>query len=342
MSHRFLIALITAGALSLTTAAWGQQTTAHAGQKRAWTPPRTPDGHPDLDGTWNSASITPLERPVALANKAFYTPAEIEALQDPRLKDLNRDRRDGGANADLGRAYNEGWYDRGTQFGSNLRTSRVIDPPDGRIPPMTPAAQKRFKDNHAWFAAHPADNPEDRPLPDRCLIFSQSGPPFLPGNYNNNYQIVETPDYVAIMSEMPHQTRIIPVHEQPALPTDVRQWMGDSKGHWEGDKLVVETTNLRSNNQSRFGVQYDGMTDENLRITETFQRTAPDTIIYRATINDPTVYTKPWTIETPMTKTEEPIYEYACHEGNYGLADILAGARAEEKKAAEHSGGGSK
>ena len=118
--------------------------------------------------------------------------------------------------------------------------------------------------------------------------------------------------------------------------------MGDSKGHWEGDKLVVETTNLRSNNQSRFGVQYDGMTDENLRITETFQRTAPDTIIYRATINDPTVYTKPWTIETPMTKTEEPIYEYACHEGNYGLADILAGARAEEKKAAEHSGGGSK
>ena len=142
MSHRFLIALITAGALSLTTAAWGQQTTAHAGQKRAWTPPRTPDGHPDLDGTWNSASITPLERPVALANKAFYTPAEIEALQDPRLKDLNRDRRDGGANADLGRAYNEGWYDRGTQFGSNLRTSRVIDPPDGRIPPMTPAAQK--------------------------------------------------------------------------------------------------------------------------------------------------------------------------------------------------------
>ena len=339
MSHRFLIALITVGALSLTASAWGQQTTQHAGQKKAWTPPRTPDGHPDLDGTWNSASITPLERPVELGNKAFYTPEEIAALHDKRLKDLNRDRRDGGAKADLGRAYNEGWYDRGTEFGSNLRTSRVIDPPDGRIPPMTPAAQKRFKDNHAWFAAHPADNPEDRPLPDRCLIFSQSGPPFLPGNYNNNYQIVETPGYVAIMSEMPHQTRIIPVHEQPALPADVRQWMGDSKGHWEGDTLVVETTNLRSNNQSRFGVQYDGMTDDNLRITERFTRTAPDTIIYRATVDDSTVYTKPWTIETPMTKTDEPIYEYACHEGNYGLADILAGARAEEKKAAEHGGG---
>ncbi len=339
MSHRSLMALAATVALSLPAPTWAQQAASHLRKEKAWTPPRTPDGHPDLDGTWNSASITPLERPVELGNKAFYTPEEITALHDKRLKDLNRDRRDGGAAADLGRAYNEGWYDRGDQFASNLRTSRVIDPPDGRMPPMTPAAQKRFKDNHAWFAAHPADNPEDRPLPDRCLIFSQSGPPFLPGNYNNNYQIVATPDYVAIMSEMPHQTRIIPLGDQPPLPSGVTQWMGDSKGHWEGDALVVETTNLRFNNQTRFGVQYDGMTDENLRITESFKRTAPDTIIYRATVNDPTVYTKPWTIEIPMTKTDEPIYEYACHEGNYGMSGILSGARADEKKAAQHGPG---
>lgn len=345
MSHRcftgLLVVTAIAALVSITSAA--AQTTASAAHpsgapaKHASSKvPRTADGHPDLEGIWNSSSVTPLERPVELGTKAFYTPAEAKAYEQARNKELNRDRRDGSAAVDASRAYNEGWFDRGTTLGFNLRTSRIIDPPDGRFPPFTPEAQKRYDQAHAHFAAHPADGPEDRPLFDRCLVFTQSGPPMIPGNYNNNYQIVQTPKYVAILSEMPHQTRIIPIGEHAAaLPPSVTQWEGDSRAHWDGDTLVVDTSNVRFNDRSHFGTQYDGMTDENLRITERFTRTGPDTLIYQATVNDPTVYTKPWTIELPMAKTDEPIYEYACHEGNYGLAGILSGARAQEKKAAE-------
>jgi hypothetical protein len=300
----------------------------------AWTPPRTADGQPSLEGLWNNASITPLERPVELGDKAFFTEQEGAAYESARNKELNRDRRDGPAQTDLGRAYNEAWFDRGTGLSPNRRTSRIVDPPNGRFPPMTPAAQKRFAETRAWFDQHPGDGPEDRTLNDRCLVFSQSGPPLLPGNYNDNYQIIQAKGYVAILAEMGHQTRIIPISERPRLPERVTQWMGDSRGHWEGNTLVVETTNVRFNDRSRFGVQYEnGMSDGNLRVTERFTRVDPKTIIYRATVDDPTVYTKPWTIETPMEKTDGPLYEYACHEGNYGLAGILSGIRAEEKAA---------
>jgi hypothetical protein len=302
---------------------------------------RTPDGQPDLQGVWDAASMTPLQRPVELGKKEFYTPEEMAAYEKKRAHELNRDRRDGSAEADLGRAYNEAWYDPGTHLAGDRRTSRLIDPPIGRFPAMTPAAEQKYKEMHAWLAQHADDGPETRPLPDRCLVFSQSGPPFLPGNYSNFYQIVQAPGMVVIVSEMGHQWRTIPLTDgktiPPRLPENVRQWAGISVGHWEGETLVIETTNFRASDQSRFGVQYDGMSDENLRITERLTRTGPNTITYRATVVDPTVYTQTWTVEFPMKRTEEPMYEYACHEGNYGLAGILSGARAEERAAQERA-----
>jgi hypothetical protein len=298
-----------------------------------WTVGRTPDGQPDFQGVWDSASMTPLERPVELGNKEFYTPEEIAAYEKKRGHDLNRDRRDGSAEADLTRAYNDGWFDRGAHLASDRRTSRLIDPPNGRFPAMTPAAAKKYQEMHAWLAQHADDGPETRTLSDQCLIFSQSGPPFIPGNYNNFYQIAQAPGVVAIFSEMGHQARIIPITDRPHLPPNIRQWAGDSVGHWEGESLVIDTTNFRAADQSRFGVQYDGMSDENLHVTERLTRTGPNTITYRATVVDPTVYTQPWTLEFPMAKSEHPVYEYACHEGNYALADILSGARAREKAA---------
>ena len=304
-----------------------------------WTPSRTPDGQPDLQGIWDAASMTPLERPKELGTKAYYTPAEAAAYERARAEEQNRDRRDGGNKADVARAYNDGWFDRGAHLGRNLRTSRVIDPPDGRFPPFTPEAQKHFDEVKAYLAKNPADGPENRPLFERCITYSQNGPPLIPGNYNNLYEIVQTPTSVTIFSEMAHQARTVPLDTREHLPQNVTQWMGDSWGHFEGNTLVVETTNVRYNDMSHFGTQYDyGATDQNLKVVERFTRSGPDLMIYQATVTDPTVYTKPWTIEIPMDKTEGPIFEYACHEGNYGLAGILAGERAREKKAAETGG----
>jgi len=300
--------------------------------------PRTPDGHPDFQGIWDSASLTPFERPVELGTKAFYTEAEAAAYEKKRMQVLNRDRRDGTKEEDVSRSYNELFLDRGTKIARTMRTSIVIDPPDGRIPAMQPEALAKFQAMQAKFADHPADGPQDRPLPERCLMFSQSGPPMIPGNYNNNYQIVQTPDYLVILAEMGNQVRVIPLDGRPGPPADLQQWVGVSRGHWEDETLVIETTNFRFNDRSRFGVQYNGMTDQNLRIIERFTRTGPDSIVYRATVEDPSVYTRPWTMEASLEKSNEPIFEYACHEGNYAMAGILSGARAEEKQAANKHG----
>ena len=293
--------------------------------------PRTANGHPDFSGVWNTASLTPLERPAELGAKQMFDAHDASQFEKSKLRDVNRDRRDGSNQADLDRAYNEAFFDRGTKVSRTMRTSLIVDPPDGKVPALTPEAAKKWAQVQAEFERHPADGPEDRPLPDRCLMFSQAGPPMLPGNYNDNYLIVENSGTLVVRAEMGDITRVIPLNGRAHLPSNFRSWSGDSVGHWEGDALVVETTNFRTGPRSRFGVIYNGPTDESLRVTERFTREGGDMIRYRATVDDPTVYTKPWTVEIAMNKVEDRLFEYACHEGNYGMAGILRGYRAQEK-----------
>ena len=293
--------------------------------------PRTAWGHPDLAGIWNNATLTPLQRPAELADKAFFTPEEAEAYVRQRIEQSNVDNRPLRP-GDTG-AYNDTFFERGTAIVRSRRTSLVIDPPDGRIPPFTPAAQRTVDARRAWMAAHPADGPEDRWLTERCILFGATIP-MLPEPYNNNYLIVQTPDAVTILTEMNHDLRVIPLDGRPHVSEDIRQWIGDSRGRWEGDTLVVETANFTFNDQSRFGVGFlNGLTDENLRVVERFTRTDAETLTYQATIEDATVFTRPWTVEMSMDRTEGPLYEVACHEGNYGMFNILSGHRAEERAA---------
>src|SRR5579862_6257449 len=199
----------------------------HAAQTKVYTPPRTPDGHPDFQGVWTNVTVTPLERPADLKDKAFFTPQEAAAFEKQVVERNNADRRDGGAEADVGRAYNDAWYDRGTKVVKTLRTSLVVDPPDGRIPAMLPEALKRQQERLALSRGHQFDGPENRSLSERCLIWPTLGPPMLPSFYNNNYQIVQGPGYVAILVEMVHDVRIIRTDGSPHLPSSVRLWMGD-------------------------------------------------------------------------------------------------------------------
>jgi hypothetical protein len=292
----------------------------------AWKAPRTAWGHPDLQGIWSTATITPFERPVELGDKAFWTEEEVATFERDTVTRTNRDRRDGGAEADVARAYNDFWWDTGTRVVPTRRTSLVIDPPDGRIPPLTPDAQKRQAARAAERAMRgPADNPEDRNLWERCIT---RGAPnvMLPQPYNNNYQVFQTPDHVVILAEMIHDARIIPLDGRPHLPAAIRQWMGDSVGRWEGDTLVVETTNFTDKTNFRGA-------GEHLRLVERFSRTAPGVLLYQVTIHDPTTFTRPWTIELPAVPSDGEIYEYACHEANYGLEGILRGHRAQERTA---------
>jgi hypothetical protein len=291
--------------------------------ERTWTPPRTSSGQPDLQGVWTNSTLTPLERPRDLAGKPFFTEQEAADYAKRVLEQVNTDRRDGGNQADLGRSYNEFWRDRGTSVIGTRRTSLIVEPPDGRIPPLTPEAQKRMEAARAEAARHPADGPEDRSLVERCIMWPTAGPPMLPGPYNNEYEIVQTPDYVAILIEMIHDVRIIPLDGRPHLDAGVRQWMGDSRGHWEGDTLVVDTTNFNGR------ASFRGAT-ANLHLVERFTRADPETILYEFTVDDPATFTQPWKAEIPMRKSKDQVFEYACHEGNYALADILAGVRAEE------------
>jgi hypothetical protein len=295
-----------------------------------WTPPRTPDGQPDLQGIWSNASIVPLERPKELEGKPFFTPEEKAAYE---AKVFARSSRERPPAAGAVGTYNDFWWDADSRRALNLRTSLIVDPPDGKVPPLTPEAQQRVLADRAYAREHPADGPEDRALMERCLLFPTTGPPMLPSFYNNsvfgalttNYAIVQTREYVTILVELNHDTRIIPLDGRPHLPSYVRQWLGDARGHWEGNTLVVDTTNFTSKTKFRGA-------DENLHLSERFTRTAPDTILYEFTMDDPTAFTKPWKGEIPMIASEPPLYEHACHEGNYGLVGILAGARAEERK----------
>ena len=297
-----------------------------AAPEKAWTLPRTPDGQPDLEGVWNSSTLTPFERPKEFAGKEFFTRQDAEEFEKAELNRVDGDRRDGGGDADVGRAYNEFWRDRG-KLTPDMRTSMIIDPADGRVPPLTSHAQKTAALRRAANRGHEFDGPENRSLAERCIQVRNAGPPMIPTNYNSNYQIVQSPGYVVLLSEQIHDVRIIPTSGRPHIPSNLRLISGDSVGHWEGNTLVVETTNFTD--QTAF--QDSG---EHMKLIERFTRTGPDTLIYEFTVDDPESFTRSWTARYPMTKTTDLIYEYACHEGNYGLEGSLSGARAGESATA--------
>jgi hypothetical protein len=295
---------------------------------KSWLAPRTPDGQPDLQGVWTNSTLTPLERPAEFAGKPVLSEQEAADYVKQVLQQVNSDRRDGGTQADVGRSYNEFWRDRGNNLVADRRTSLIVDPPDGKVPPLTPEAQKRVEQARAWMRDHSTDGPEGRSLAERCISWTTAGPPMLPGPYNNDLQILQAPGYVVILNEMIHDTRLIPLDGRPHVAPGIRELMGDSRGHWEGDTLVVDTTNFNGE------VSFRG-SDANLHLTERFTRVSPDVIRYEFTIDDSTAFIKPWTARIPLNKTNGPVYEYACHEGNYAMVDILAGARAAEKKSAK-------
>jgi hypothetical protein len=291
-----------------------------AGQgKKAYTPPRTPWGEPDLQGKWSYATITPLERPADKSDREQLSAAEIKELdEDART---GADRRDGTPEADLARAYNAYWYDRGKSIG---RTSLIIDPPDGKLPPLTAEGRRRQAANTERLAGHEYDSYLNRPLQERCIIYH--GVPPLPSGYNNTYQIFQTPGSVVILDENIHDVRTIPLDGRPHLRPGIRQWNGNSIGHWDNNTLVVETTNYSPATTFRFPVAF-----ETLRAVERFTRVAPDRMDYRFTIDDPATYTRPWTAMLPMTNLPDyVIFEYACHEGNYSIRNVLSGARAQD------------
>jgi len=298
---------------------------ARASVPKNWNPPRTPDGQPDLEGVWTNPTLTPLERPAEFAGKQFLSEQEAADYVKRTLQRVNSDRRDGGAKVDVDRSYNEFWRDRGNDLVPDRRSSLIVDPPDGRVPPLTPAAQKRVEESRAWMREHATDGPEARTLAERCISWTTAGPPMLPGPYNNELQIVQGHGFVAILNEMIHDTRIIPLDGGPHVAQQIRQMRGDPRGHWEGSTLVVDTTNFSGE------LTFHG-SDANLHLTERFTRVSPEMIQYEFTVDDPTAFSKPWTARIPLNKTSERVYEYACHEGNYALMDILTGARAAEKK----------
>ena len=287
-------------------------------------------GDPDLQGVWDFRTLTPLERPAELADKAFLTAEEAAAFEAQTLEARDADRRDGaekpfGIGSDVERAYNQFWWDYGTNVTDDRRTSLITDPADGTIP-YTAAGREEAGRFFSVLFGNVAAGPEDRAIGERCILGFNSGPPMLPSAYNNNVQLFQTPDTVVILNEMVHNARIVPLNGPPHLPSDVRQWVGDSRGRWEGETLVVETTNFLG--ETSFVASSD-----NLRLVERFTRTADDTLVYEFTVEDSTMWTRPWTAAVPMTKSDLTLFEYACHEGNYGMTNLLAGARVEEKEA---------
>ena len=305
-----------------------------------WTAPRTVDGQPDLQGVWSNNNATPLERPKELAGRALLTEQEVAALKKKAAELFDN----GNSDAAFGDSVFESVLAnvKGTKSGFKSidgetgdyssvwtvardwdnRTSLITDPPDGRLPPMTPHAAEK---QHAAFAArnNRPSGPEDRSLQERCITY---GSPQLVAGYQSYYQIVQGSNSVVIMTEMIHDARIIPLDGHPHLPPNIQNWLGDARGHWEGDTLVVDTTNFKP------GV-FRNVSTEKLHVVERFTRTGPDTLQWQLTIDDPGAWTKPWTAMIPLKPSKKAVYEYACHEGNYGLESILAGARREDKAA---------
>jgi len=342
MLHRSLIstgalAAMTASLLLAQTPASGQAVTpaaktAPAG--KAWTPPRTPDGKPDLQGVWGNATLTPLERPKKLGAKEFYT--------DEEFAEMTKRIRQGivGEEADLQNAGEQALrYDLSVygfdltkaKFASNHRTSLIIGP-EGVVPPMLPEARKRNAERVAKNKGHEFDSYENRPLSERCILMAQERIPMIPGADDNNLlQIIQGPGYVTLLHEIDHSTRVIPTDGRPHIPENIRQYQGDSVGHWEGNTLVVDTTNFTALSAFRGS-------GEKLHLIERFSRTDDNTLTYQFTAEDPTTWDKPWTAEIPMSKAKGPVYEWACHEGNSMIVTILKGARVTEEQAAKKAG----
>jgi hypothetical protein len=315
-------------AIALTGALSGQA-------PKKYSVPKTPWGDPDLQGVWNDATSTPLQRPNG--TKDVLTDEEAADFQASLARELTRDRRDGGADADVNRAYNDHWMDsRRLKITSDHRTSLIVDPPDGRIPPLVPLSPERQKVRadraaaNARFNAGLPDDFSDMSLPVRCIIRTDS-PPYLPTIYNNDFQIFQSPGVVAIAPEMIHSARIIPLDGRPHLNHGLRQWLGDTRGHWDGTTLVVETTNFRTDD----GVIFQGGNPATFKITERFTRVDATSLNYEFTVEDPSTWTRPWTALIPWNKIDpaEQLYEYGCHEDNFDIVHFLIGARNRQKAA---------
>jgi hypothetical protein len=341
MSHRYVASVsVLAAAIAVVLLAPVLAQVPSSGAKAApaktWKVQRTPDGQPDLQGFWTNTTFTPLERPKDVT-KEFYTEEEAIAAVK-KLAAAEAEQTEPGTIADVHYDFTQFGLDRSQGGGAlNLRTSLIVDPPNGRLPPQSEEGQKRAAERAAARKrmGAPTDAVQNQSLSVRCIIMDRAGPPMIPGAYNNNYQIVQTPGYVMILVEMIHHVRIIPLDGRPQLPENVRQWMGSPRGRWEGETLVVESTNFTDK------TAYQG-SSPNMRLTERFTRVDENTLLYKYTVDDPATWTRPWSAELPMNKTIGPLFEHACHEANYGLYNTLAGARAEEKRAAEAAKSGLK
>ena len=317
------------GGIALLSATLAFSPAATAGQDGTL---RTPDGQPDLQGVWNFSTATPMERPAELADRATLTAeeaAEFEARIAQQRAGLESELEDAPLEARLGYSLRI-WFEWGDAL-EERRTSLVIDPPNGRIPAVRPEADARREVGRILRGRH-AHGPEDRGISERCLLGFNSGPPMTPSAYNNNMQLFQTADHVVILNEMVHNARIIPLDGRPHLPADLRQWVGDSRASWDGGTLVVETRNFLRETSL-------GGSSANMRLVERFTRLDADTLRYQFTVSDPTTWTGPWTARVRMTRTDEPLYEYACHEGNYSMPSSLSGARAMEAREAAESAG---
>jgi hypothetical protein len=318
--------------LSAVPAAGQSAPAAKSAVKKDWTAPRTPEGQPDLQGVWTNNTVTPLERPKDLAGKEFYTDAELAAGMKKEHERLDLNVEEGrptepGTADDVHYDFSEYGLDRAqTKLAWNKRTSIIVGP-DGIIPSLTPEAAKRRAEHRAKAKGHQFDGPENMSLSARCIARANVGPPLLPSAYNSNLQIVQGAGYVVIEAEMIHDVRIIPTDGRPHIAKNVRQWMGDSVGHWEGNTLVIDTTNFTDLNPFEDA--------QNVHVIERLTRVDPDTILYQFTVEDPGMWTKPWSGELPITKMQGQLYEYACHEANYGLVNTLNGARVAEQEAAK-------
>jgi len=301
---------------------------------------RTAWGDPDLNGVWDFRTLTPFERPEDLADQEFFTEEEAAAYEANRLAEFEV--RDDQEPADIVGNYNQFWFDPGDQVSATNQTSLVIDPPSGRVPALVSAAQAKVDalrehregiDPHAPTYGGFVDDLGGGMFAVRCILGFNSGPPMAPGGYNQNVQLFQTPNHVVLLNEMVHSSRVIPLDGRDHISDNVRQWMGDSRGHWEGNTLVVETTNFLRETSFR-----NGVTTSDLKLVEKFTRTDAGTLMYDVTVEDPNTWSRPWSYRIPMRANDMPIFEYACHEGNYGLENILAGAR--EKEAAMDAAAG--